>query len=121
MVVLYPANLPPLHTVIVGHEEAFPDNLVRNEMDVGPPKTRPRSTAPRRAFNLPFVLHSDQREDLEEFFFNELVYGSLEFQASLPHDENQQAIYKFRSRPVLRSLGSEQWSTVFDLELLRMV
>ena len=116
---VYPASLPQVP--LIGYRETLADNLVRNEFDVGPPKTRPRSTAPRKQMTWAMNLTQAQKETLVSFFEDSLAFGSLEFQHRLPDDAGQQAIFKFTEPPQFNLISPTTWSVSMSVELLRLV
>lgn len=122
MTVLYPASLPSFPQI--GYTEKLQDNLIRNETGVGPPKTRPRSTAPRKTVSFPLTLNQTQKETLDTFFQSSLAFGSSEFQSHLPDDSGTEAIYKFLSPPTFRAISAgtdRKWTTTLQLEIIREV
>ncbi|KKM60608.1 hypothetical protein LCGC14_1540110 [marine sediment metagenome] len=120
MVVLYPESLPQFPQ-ISGYTEQLQDNLIRNTTGVGPPKTRPRSTAPRKTVSFPITLTQTQKDILDTFFKTNLSFGTSEFQLHLPDDSGTEAIYKFLKPPAFRSIGGDKWSVTLQLEIIREV
>ena len=120
MTVLYPASLPQIPQ-ISGYSEQLQDNLIKNITGVGPSKSRPRSTAPRKTVSFPITLTQTQKETLDAFFQSSLAFGSLEFQLTLPDDSSTNAIYKFLNPPAFRSIGGSKWTTTLKLEIIREV
>lgn len=118
--ILYPPSLPQT-PLLSGYQEILADNLVRNQMDTGPPQTRPKSTAPRKQITWPMVLSQAQKTALISFFEDDLSFGSSEFQHTLGDDVNQVVFYKFQGPPKFSSLGGDQWKVTLDLELIRLV
>lgn len=117
MTVLYPTTLPQFPQI--GYTEEYEDNLIRNEVGVGPSKTRPRSTAPRKKISFTITLTQSQKSTLEDFFKTSLAYGSLEFQHHLPDDATTNAIYKFQSPLQFKMLSPSAWSVTMKLEITR--
>ena len=122
MAVLYPSSLPSFPQI--GYTEKLQDNLIRSKTGVGPPKTRPRSLAPRKRISFTITLTQAQKETLDSFFQTNLSFGSLEFQSHLPDDSGTEAIYKFLSPPTFRAISAGEdriWTTTLQLEIVRLV
>ncbi len=117
---VYPSSLPQAPQ-FQGYQEQLQENLVRNTTGVGPPKTRPRSTAPRKAITWIMTLTPAQKTTLSTFFETTLVFGSLEFQHQLPDDPATQAIYKFSTPPQFSARGPNLWTVSMSLMIVRNV
>lgn len=61
------------------YQESPPDNSERTKMDVGPAKTRRRTTAGVRTFTLDHFFTSANLVIFDEFYNNTIKSGSLEF------------------------------------------
>ena len=120
MVVLYPESLPQFPQ-ISGYTEQLQDNLIHNTTGVGPSKSRPRSTAPRKTVSFPITLTQIQKETLDTFFKTNLAFGASEFQLHLPDDSGTEAIYKFLKPPAFRMISPTVWTTTMNLEIVREV
>lgn len=118
-IAVYPPSLPKVP--LLGYRETLADNLVRNEMEIGPPKTRPRSTAPRKQMVWTMNLTQTQKNTLVFFYETTLTFGSLEFQHQLPDDSGQQAIFKFSEPPQFNLTSPTTWSVTMTVEMLRLV
>lgn len=116
----YPASLPTAR--IDGYQEGLPDNLVRNEMSVGPPQTRRRSTLPLVPVQVSLILTASQKTTLTDFFNDTLQHGSLQFQATdFADPSGTDYLYQFREPPQLRPIGGGNWSTTLQLWRVRPV
>lgn len=121
-VAVYPTGLPKFsESILREYEESLPDNLIRTPTDVGPPLTRPRTRSPRRPYRIGFILTEAQRDTLDNFFNEDLTFGSLEFRTSLPTDVNQDGVFKFTSPPNYRAVSASRWAVSLNVELLRLV
>jgi len=74
----WPSSLPA--TPLMGNfEEAFPNQVVRSQLDVGPPALRRRSTMTITQMSVTFGLTQAQATTLTVFFETTLVYGTHAF------------------------------------------
>ena len=118
MPVAYPSNLPQwAHR---GYQEEPVDNLVRTESSVGPPLTRPRSTAPRRRLSVPLKVTETQKNAIQLFHDTALIFGSQEFEkVDFANPGGTTYVYTFAEPPKFQWEGSNVWTTEYKLWLLR--
>ncbi|MDH3279629.1 MAG: hypothetical protein OEQ18_00690 [Gammaproteobacteria bacterium] len=74
----WPAELPEL-AVTQSYGEAVPSASYRTDMSSGAAKTRPRPDYPNRTINFEQMLTRAQLDIFEQFYFVELMNGSLSF------------------------------------------
>lgn len=117
-VVVYPTDLPQF-TQLQGSEQ-LPDNLVQTEMDMGPRQTRRRSTLAFSTLQVPFTVTTTVKDAIKDFYTDTLADGSLEFQKVDFFEEGGTSfIYKFQSPPSFTWIGSNVWTTTFNLYKIR--
>jgi len=98
------------------YKESPPDNTMRSEMDVGPPKTRRRSTANTRPFQIDHFFTAANLVIFDELYDNTLESGSLPFNYRHPRT---QVIgeYLFSEKPAYVELG-QGYKVTTKMELL---
>jgi hypothetical protein len=104
---------------MLGHKEGTPDNLERNEMDVGPPQTRPKSTNPRRKVEMTFHLDDTQKAIFVAWYEDTLVQGSLEWTHFLPDQPTVPITFKFNKAPIIDSISFNLWKIKYDVWYIR--
>jgi len=109
----------PTDPLSQGYDEGFGDNLVRTQMELGPPKKRPRSTAAVQPLTVTFDLTRAQVATLEAFYQATLGQGSLNF--TWTHPRTAAAIeVGFRSPPRIRPASNshgEAWDATCEFEV----
>lgn len=81
--VTWPSTLPQA-PLLSGFRETPPDNLLRTEMDVGPAKTRRRTTSSPRPVEWPCLMSLAQVNTFEAFYKNTIRGGALRFNITHP-------------------------------------
>jgi len=123
MASLWPATLPK--TSLIGTTEGAGDNLITHTFDVGPPKTRARSTTVFRPFDLIYTLTDAQKKTLQTFYNDTLTFGNLNFQHNFPEDTSTQALWKFREPPKYSTVSIDNdgpiWRVTVKLWLISLV
>lgn len=117
----WPASLPqaPLER---GLEESWPRNVARSQMDVGPPKTRRRSSLDFRRLTVSLWLTGEQVATLDSFIRNDLGDGARRF--SWTHPRTGAAVeLRFvtdRDQPPMRVVqrGKDRYVAEAELEVL---
>lgn len=94
----WPGALPQrLH--VAGYRELPPNNVVRTEMDVGPPKIRRRATVGHRIVQGRILCTAAQIATLDAFFVTTCLDGSVTFDW-INSRTGAAATYQFRDQPV---------------------
>ncbi|MGE0256925.1 MAG: hypothetical protein AB7N54_20245 [Alphaproteobacteria bacterium] len=113
----WPGELPD-DVLVEGYREAFPDLLVRTEMDAGPAKVRRRFTAAVRPLSVRLDLDREQVDDLDEFFSDDLEHGALPFDWTHPRTGDA-VTFRFTRPPEIRPDGDGTvWLAELQLEIL---
>lgn len=106
MSVPWPAELPQ-RPLVSDYSEEEPDNTIYQDMDSGPPKVRPRTSAKGEEMEWAFVFSDAQKAIFRTFYRDILGYGSLVFELIHP---NTQVLTDFQivpgNRPKYVPLGS---------------
>jgi hypothetical protein len=113
----WPASLPQ-HVLVEGYDEAPPDVLLRTEMDAGPAKVRRRFTAGVRELRCAILCDSDQLDDLEEFFRDEIAGGALPFDWVHPRTQDAASFRFVRRFTIAPEPGAKYWRVGLELEIL---
>lgn len=79
----WPASLPD-HFLAQGLQEALGDDVLRNQPEIGPPKTRPRSTQSWSTWTGTVRMTDAQSTAFLAFWENELIRGALPFDWVVP-------------------------------------
>lgn len=74
----WPSSLPP-RPLISGFRETPPNLVVRSQTDIGPAKTRQRTTSGATTFEMSFRLTSAQLSTFRSFYATDLQGGALTF------------------------------------------
>lgn len=115
MATSWPGNLPAYFSK-EGFNESTPDNLLRTEMDVGPPKVRRRQTAAPYQINTQIVMTTAQLADFRTFYMVTLKSGSLPFTKAHPRS-GASTDFRFVSPPSWIPHGVD-WTVSIVLEVL---
>jgi hypothetical protein len=99
---VWPPSLPA-YVLESGYQNEFADNVVETPMEVGPAKTRRRSTVENEKFNVSVQLTTAQFSDLKTFYYTTLKSGSLAFDWVDPLTQTA-ATFMFR-RPAPKVTG----------------
>lgn len=83
----WPAEMPTVRPG--GYQEQPQSQILRSDMETGPPKTRRRFTAGIRPVTAQYVVDDAQLQTFEVFFENEIAAGALSFAWTHPRTENQ--------------------------------
>lgn len=112
----WPATLPQAFEQD-GYSEPFASNVVRTEMDVGPPKVRKRYTAAVKQFAGLMYLTETQAETLETFYETTTNWGSDAF--DWVHPRTGAAIScRFAGPPVLEQARGRYVAAMIQIEVL---
>ncbi|HYD17056.1 MAG TPA: hypothetical protein VEF76_01090 [Patescibacteria group bacterium] len=113
---IWPETLPqsPLSE---GFREMPPDVLARSEMDTGPAKLRPRTSAGCAKLEVTYILSREEVEMLSDFYNEELMWGALAF--SFPHPRLEEpADCRFRQPPSYTAINGDFFKVACQLEVL---
>lgn len=104
----WPVTLPQEFEV-AGYSESIADNLLRSEMDVGPPKVRRRGAARPDLIQGQITIDDTQWATLLAFYDADLFEGALTFTWSA-------VTYRFAQPPSRVPLGADNWRVALSLE-----
>lgn len=118
MAIAWPVGLPQ-YVLVDGYGEDEADNLIEYGPDIGPPISRPRSSAAARQFDIVFNLSRAQLATLRTFFRTTLISGSLPFTIPAPSVAGNYTV-KFRkgSQPKMAALGGNWFRVTCGLWIL---
>ncbi|MGE0256916.1 MAG: hypothetical protein AB7N54_20005 [Alphaproteobacteria bacterium] len=112
----WPDTLPQ-DVLLDGYDEAFPDVMLRTQMDAGPAKVRRRFTAAVVPMQVTVPLTRTQVATLATFFNDTLEGGTLPFDWVHPRTQDA-ATFRFTAPPKPRPQSSMAWLAVLQLEIL---
>lgn len=112
---VWPTTLPD-YLLQDAYSDAFPDNILRTQMEVGPAKLRRRSTSTPRKFDGSVWLTSSQHGDLSTFYITTTLGGTLRFSWKDPVSRAV-AEFRFAAVPSWTTKGA-QFDVKLSLELL---
>jgi len=115
MPTLWPPGLP--QDAFLGHVETAPEERLRTNMDVGPPKMRRRFTAGVRNVEIPLVLTTAQSTTLMDFYTTTLTGGVGAFDWKLTRTGDTVS-FRFVEPPKIEALEPNVWKTALSLEIL---
>ena len=114
--ITWPATLPQ-DFLVQSYSESPPDNLIRQSMDVGPPKVRRRQTAAPRIIRAAQNLSSTELGYLETFYVTTSYSGALAM--DLPHPRTGSTVEaRFKTPPTYTALGAGRWMVNYEFEVL---
>jgi hypothetical protein len=112
----WPVTLPQTFHV-EGYQESWPDNTIRQPMEVGPPKVRQRQTAKEYPIHCSHKMTTAQLGYLETFFKTTTSYGAEEF--DLPHPRTGSTVSaRFMQPPTFSPYGGGYWIVNYVFEIL---
>jgi len=112
----WPGTLPT-NLLLNGYEETLPDNLIRTQMSIGPPKSRKRSTAAVTSIIGRTLLTTAQAATLTTFFQTTTDYGADSW--TWTHPRTGAAVtLRFVSPPVLSAVSGGHYYVDLALEIL---
>lgn len=113
---VWPEDLPAA-PLADGFQETWPDTTLRSQVDVGPAKTRRRSTAGIGKLTLAYYLTPAQCAVLKDFYQNDLAGGSLRF--DMPHPVTGDSITcRFTRPPAPAAASPQRFKAAIELEVL---
>src|SRR5690606_14120210 len=111
----WPATLPaPLNG---GFRELWPNNIIRTQMDKGPPKVRRRTTANVATLQMQFLMSTAQVSTLETFFQGDAAYGAAAFDFTHPRTGSTVSC-RFTRPPEFGTTNGAYWPVSVELEVL---
>lgn len=112
----YPGTLPQL-VLQDGYGETARENSIRTSMEQGEAKVRKRYTAAIRKFSIVQFMTGAQVEIFDQFWENDLAFGSLAF--SWVHPRTQVAAPRCRiMKPPSYMPVGPNFKVAYDLEIL---
>lgn len=109
----WPATLPQ-SPLIEGFEYEFGEGAIHTEMDIGPPKSRRRSSSVAEPLIYPILVDMTQLSDLKTFFYTTTGMGVSPFNMPTPFGTK---LVKFTKAPKPKVAGRHDLFRV-DLELV---
>lgn len=76
----------PQKPLFFKYREREPDNRIDQEMDVGPPKSRQRSTSQGPTADVSFIFRSDQLAIFKTLYRTTLAHGALPYEWVHPEE-----------------------------------
>ena len=111
----YPASLPA-DFLMAAFSETAPDNVIASAMDVGPPKTRRRSSAAVRNISGNVLMTTAQVATHDTFFTTTLFDGAEPFDWTDPRTGAAGSyLYQPGSPPLYTSAGPGRWLVTIKL------
>jgi hypothetical protein len=112
----WPGTLPQ-DFLVDGYQESPPDNLIRQTMEVGPPKVRRRQTSAPRIVQAAQILNATELGYLETFVVTTTSYGADQF--DMPHPRSGSTVYaRFFKMPTYTALSPGIWRVGYQFEIL---
>lgn len=116
--VAWPAPLPQSF-VMDSYQEEMPDNVIRDQFDVGPAGVRRRSTSAPYKISGPMRMTVDQWEELKTFYEDTILHGSLPFDFPEQGCPTTPATLVVRfTAPPARTRAGPKWNVTLQLEVL---
>lgn len=98
------------------YQETPPDNVIRADMDVGPPKSRRRSTSNVRPLEVTHFFTTAEVAVFDEFYHNTLNSGALPFNYRHPRTQVM-GEYMFNDLPAYAEMN-QGYRITTKMELL---
>lgn len=112
----WPLTLPQTFWV-EGYQESWPDNTIRQPMEVGPPKVRRRQTNAPVPIHCSHIMTTAQLAYLDTFFVTTTSYGSTAF--DLPHPRTSATVSaRFMQPPSFSPYGGGNWRVNYVFEIV---
>lgn len=115
----WPDDLPQIFLERT-YNEGMPNNVIRDNYDVGPATLRRRSTAAIYPVTGTMVMDDDQWIEMKAFFADVLLQGALPFGIVEQGDNDSpygEWLVRFVSPPKRVRMG-EDWEVTLELEVL---
>jgi len=104
----WPSTLPQ-KPVAFKYGETEPSNTIRQNMQVGPPKSRPLSSAKGEELDLVFIFTGTQKATFRTLYRTTLSWGSLPYEWTHP-DTKSTKDFVFMTEPSYKFIGGEYTS-----------
>ncbi|WP_069383956.1 hypothetical protein [Halomonas caseinilytica] len=111
----WPASLPQ-HPLIKEYAETPQSNVIRSQMDVGPAKTRRRSTATTTDAEVVYLLTGPQRQTFLDWLNNDIAGGALPFDWPRPRAGVESVLIK-GDPPYNMEPAGQKWRLSMTLEI----
>lgn len=112
---VWPVTLPD-DFLLAAYSETAPDNIISSEMEIGPPKTRRRSTSATRKISGNIILTTAQVATHDTFFTTTLYDGAEPFDwTNQRTGSTVEVMYVPHSPPVYTPLGNGKWNVAINL------
>lgn len=98
-----------------GYQEGFANNVIKSNVDSGPPKRRRRTSANIKTLQGRIQMTTAETELLETFFYD-TVGEANEFDFTHPRKETTISVV-FSEPPTLVQIGPDLWSVSIKLEV----
>lgn len=115
---IWPVTLPTLTSGFLAgtYKEAPPNNTIRTNMDIGPPKMRRRTTCGPVPISGQMLMTSTQIDILDTFYVSTLKYGSTSFGGHHPR-LGSTVTMRFVDRPEWTD-NAPFWNVGLSLEII---
>lgn len=110
----WPITLPQT-PMMRGYNESPGDNVIRTNMDVGPPKVRRRSTSAPRPLSLVIRCTTAQIDLLDGFYTGDCREGSLPFDWKHPRT-GAATTYMWGAPPAYTPVFGDYWEATLKVE-----
>jgi len=115
MPIVWPVTLPTAPEA-GGYRESPPDNALRSQTDIGPPKSRQLATGAVRRISASYILDYTETEALDVFFVATTESGTLTFE--WPHPRTGVTmVAQIMSPPIYSPLGGLNWLVTVEFEI----
>jgi len=111
------ASLPSTF-LVDGYQEQWPDNLIIQEMEVGPPKVRRRQTAAPEYINCYQILTTAQVATLKTYWTSTLTGGSTTIDPLVHPRSGSNVVARMIRPPVISALGAGKWRVGYVFQVL---
>jgi len=116
MSIEWPASLPN-YVLVDGYTELMPDNTLHSKMEIGPPKSRRRSTAGIQLFAAKIYLDAATAASFSDFYQTTLADGTLSFDWEHPRT-GATVTMRFMGPPVLTAVGGVNYYAQMNMGIL---
>jgi hypothetical protein len=114
--VAYPASLPQ-SPLLDGYEEEDQETALRSNMEIGPAKTRSRTTSAVTKIMWPTLLTNAQKTTLQTFYQTTVARGATSFTITEPETAVTITVRIIKA-PKYKKVSHDKWGVVLELEKL---
>lgn len=100
-----------------GYQEILPDNTIRTEMEVGPPKVRKRATSAPTQYSLSFEMDNTDVNTLETFYRTTINEGADPFTMDDPRNGTSET-FRVVTAPEISALSPVYYRVNINMEKL---